>query len=158
MHNRSHDYYPLLELTRWVKKMSAINLASALLLITDTAARPDTDLSRLIHAMLKAIGLPAEQVNLLCGTAMDDPALTRAIKDAQPKLLFIAGEQSAQRLLKKNLPLQTLREQAHVVGDQATPALVTCDPAYLLTHPQEKKRVFIELQHLRVCLENAVKE
>jgi uracil-DNA glycosylase len=122
---------------------------------------------QLLNSMLKAIGLPREQVyiaNVLkCRPPNNrDPApgevveclpyLERQIALLRPKIMLAVGSISAQNLLKTDTPLGRLRLKVHSFGLARVPLVVTYHPAYLLRTPGDKRKAWEDLKFAReVC-------
>jgi DNA polymerase len=125
---------------------------------------------QLLNSMLRAIGLPREQVyiaNILkcrppgnrdpkpeeaqCCT----PFLHRQIALLKPKVILVVGRIAAQNLLDTDAPLARLRGQLHRYGPLATPLVVTYHPAYLLRSPGEKRKAWVDLRFARAVLEGS---
>jgi DNA polymerase len=118
----------------------------------------------LLDAMLRAIGLPRDQVfiaNVLkCRppgnrdpepeeVAACLPYLRRQIELVQPRILLVVGRIAAQTLLATDAPIGKLRGQVHRFGDGRTPLVVTYHPAYLLRSPGEKRKAWEDLKLAR---------
>ncbi len=119
---------------------------------------------QLLDSMLRAIGMPREQVyiaNILkcrppgnrdpkpeeasCCT----PFLHRQIALIRPKVILAVGRIAAQNLLATTVPIGKLRGQVHRYGPLATPLVITYHPAYLLRSPGEKRKAWIDLKFAR---------
>ena len=122
---------------------------------------------QLLNAMLRAIGLPRQEVyiaNILkCRppgnrdpqpdeAASCTPYLTEQIALVQPRALLAVGRISAQWLLQTDLPIGRLRGRVHTYGEQSTPLVVTYHPAYLLRSPLEKAKAWTDLCLVRELL------
>jgi len=123
---------------------------------------------QLLNSMLRAIGLPREQVyiaNILkCRppgnrdpkpeeAACCTPYLHRQIALLKPRLILVVGRVAAQKLLETDMPLARLRGQVHRYGPLSTPLVVTYHPAYLLRSPGEKRKAWIDLKFASGVLE-----
>jgi DNA polymerase len=122
---------------------------------------------QLLDAMLRAIGLPREQVfiaNVLkCRPPGNrDPAagetseclpyLEQQIALLKPKIMLAVGRISAQNLLRTDVTLGRLRQQVHRFGTSQVPLIVTYHPAYLLRTPGDKRKAWEDLKFAReVC-------
>lgn len=122
---------------------------------------------QLLNAMLRAIGLPRQEVyiaNILkCRppgnrdpqpdeSATCTPYLTEQIALVQPRLLLAVGRISAQWLLQTDVPIGRLRGRVHTFGERSTPLVVTYHPAYLLRSPHEKAKAWTDLCLVRELL------
>jgi DNA polymerase len=122
---------------------------------------------QLLNAMLVAIGLQREQVyitNILkCRPPGNrDPHLEEAaacrgfldrqIELLQPGLILCLGAVSAHHLLATDLPVGKLRGRPHQLPSGAAVA-VTYHPAYLLRRPEEKVKVWQDLQRVARLLQ-----
>jgi DNA polymerase len=122
---------------------------------------------QLLDSMLRAIGLPREQVfiaNVLkCRppgnrdpasgeTAECLPYLEQQIALLKPKIMLAVGRISAQNLLRTDVTLGRLRQQVHRFGSSQVPLIVTYHPAYLLRTPGDKRKAWEDLKFAReVC-------
>ena len=119
---------------------------------------------KLLDSMLRAIGLPREQVfiaNVLKCRPPDNrnpkpedvaqcmPFLERQIALLQPSIMLAVGGVAAQNLLTTDAPVGRLRGQVHAFGSSRTPLVVTYHPAYLLLSPGEKRKVWEDLKFAR---------
>ncbi|MEJ1966607.1 MAG: uracil-DNA glycosylase family protein [Gammaproteobacteria bacterium] len=119
---------------------------------------------QLLNAMLKAIGLPREQVfiaNVLKSRPPNNrdpkpgevaaclPYLMRQIELLQPRLMLAVGRIAAQNLLATDMALGRLRGQLHHFGELNTPLIVTYHPAYLLRSPADKRKAWEDLKFAR---------
>jgi DNA polymerase len=119
---------------------------------------------QLLNAMLRAIGLPREQVfiaNILkCRppsnrdpqpeeVAQCLPYLEQQIALVKPRILLAVGRIAAQNLLASDTPIGKLRGQLHHFGSAQTPLVVTYHPAYLLRSPGEKRKAWEDLKFAR---------
>jgi len=122
---------------------------------------------QLLNAMLRAIGLPRQEVyiaNILkCRppgnrdpqpeeSASCTPYLTEQIALVRPRVLLAVGRISAQWLLKTDAPIGRLRGRVHTYGENDTPLVVTYHPAYLLRSPLEKAKAWTDLCMVRELL------
>jgi DNA polymerase len=122
---------------------------------------------QLLNAMLRAIGLPRQEVyiaNILkCRppgnrdpqpdeSAACTPYLTEQIALVGPRVLLAVGRISAQWLLETELPIGRLRGRVHSYGPNGTPLVVTYHPAYLLRSPLEKAKAWSDLCLVRELL------
>jgi DNA polymerase len=118
---------------------------------------------RLLNAMLFAIGLRREQVfiaNILkCRPPGNrDPRpeevahcerfLTRQLELVRPKVILAVGRVSAQNLLRSSDAVGRLRGRVHAFGERRVPLVVTYHPAYLLRSPDQKPKVWQDLQRV----------
>ena len=119
---------------------------------------------QLLNSMLRAIGMPREQVyiaNILkCRppgnrdpTAEEanccTPFLHRQIALIRPQVILAVGRIAAQHLLATTVPIGKLRGQVHRYGPLSTPLVITYHPAYLLRSPGEKRKAWIDLKFAR---------
>jgi DNA polymerase len=135
------DIYQQLGIIRWVTKQpksAADN--SQLAIIVEPSISHDAQADQLLTAMLKAINLTRDEVNIV-GVA--------DIKTAQARFILAMGEATAQSLLNSELPLDSLRGKLHHIGEQQTPAIVTYHPADLLRNPADKKKAYSDLLFVR---------
>jgi DNA polymerase len=116
---------------------------------------------QLLNLMLQAMGFPREDVfiaNVLkCHppgnrdplaeeAARCEPFLLRQIALVAPQVILSVGRISAQNLLKTDAPVGRLRARVHYLGERRIPLVVTYHPAYLLRQPEQKARVWEDLQ------------
>jgi DNA polymerase len=122
---------------------------------------------QLLNSMLRAIGLPREQVfiaNVLkCRppgnrdpaageTAECLPYLEQQIALLKPKIMLAVGRIAAQNLLRTDVTLGRLRQHVHRFGSSQVPLVVTYHPAYLLRTPGDKRKAWEDLKFAReVC-------
>ena len=122
---------------------------------------------QLLNAMLKAIGLPRNQVfiaNVLkCrppgnrdpqpdeSTACT-PYLEQQIELVQPRALLAVGRIAAQWLLQTDTPIGRLRGRVLRYGERNIPLVVTYHPAYLLRTPLAKATAWTDLCLVRELL------
>ncbi len=122
---------------------------------------------QLLNAMLRAIGLPRQEVyiaNILkCRppgnrdpqpdeSATCTPYLAEQIALVKPRVLLAVGRVSAQWLLQTDVPTGRLRGRVHTYGENDTPLVVTYHPAYLLRSPLEKAKAWADLCLVRELL------
>jgi len=118
---------------------------------------------QLLTSMLKAMGLPREQVyiaNILKSrppgnrdpkaeeVAACIPYLYRQIELVNPHLLLCVGRIAAQTLLNTDTPIGKLRGKLHAIAtgrSTSRPMIVTYHPAYLLRSPAEKRKAWSDL-------------
>lgn len=125
---------------------------------------------QLLTNMLLAIGLDRQQVyiaNILkCrppGNRNPQPQeiaecsnyLNRQISLVQPHLILSVGGVSANNLLQTDQPVGRLRGSLHQYPQTNTDLMVTYHPAYLLRRPEEKSKVWQDLQQVASYLKNA---
>ena len=72
-----------------------------------------------------------------------------------PRLILSVGGISARSLLGTDTPVGRLRGTVHRVGSDGVPCLVTYHPAYLLRQPEEKAKVWQDLQLVARLLRDA---
>ncbi|HUE11270.1 MAG TPA: uracil-DNA glycosylase [Steroidobacteraceae bacterium] len=122
---------------------------------------------QLLNSMLRAIGLAREEVyiaNVLkCRppgnrdpseneSAECLPYLERQIALLKPRILLAVGRIAAQNLLRTDVSLGRLRQQAHTFGISRVPLVATYHPAYLLRTPADKRKAWEDLKFAReVC-------
>jgi len=124
---------------------------------------------QLLTNMLLAIGLDRQQVyiaNILkCrppGNRNPQPQevaecsnyLNRQISLVQPRLILSVGGVSANHLLQTDQPVGQLRGSLHQHPQTNTDLMVTYHPAYLLRRPEEKSKVWQDLQQVASYLKN----
>jgi len=122
---------------------------------------------QLLNAMLVAIGLQREQVYITNIIKCRPPSnrdphveeaaacrgfLDRQIALLQPELILCLGAVSAHHLLATDLPVGKLRGRPHQLPMGANVA-VTYHPAYLLRKPEEKVKVWHDLQRVARLLQ-----
>jgi DNA polymerase len=125
---------------------------------------------QLLNLMLRAIGLPRDQVyiaNVLkCRPPGNrdprpeealrcEPFLMRQIDLVQPRVILSVGRISAQHLLRTTTPIGKLRGDWHRLEPQGLPLMVTYHPAYLLRSPDQKARAWQDLQQVGRRLQEA---
>src|ERR1044072_2208517 len=114
---------------------------------------------QLLNSMLKAIGMPREQVfiaNILKSRPPNNrdpkpeevqaciPYLFRQIELVNPWLILCVGRIAAQTLLETDTTIGKLRGQLHRIAGNR-PMIVTYHPAYLLRSPGEKRKSWADL-------------
>ena len=119
---------------------------------------------KLLNEMLLAIGLRREEVyiaNILkCRPPKNrdprpeevvkcEPYLRRQVALIQPQIILALGRIAAQNLLKTETRIGALRGRTFSYADTDIPVVVTYHPAYLLRSPQEKRKVWQDLQRAR---------
>ena len=79
------------------------------------------------------------------------PYLMREIALQQPFTILALGRFAAQALLGSEEPLQALRERTHrlEVDGREIPLVVSYNPSYLLSHPNDKAAAWKDLQRLK---------
>lgn len=122
---------------------------------------------QLLNAMLRAIGLPREEVyianTLKCRpphnrdpqpneTGECFPFLERQIELLKPKIMLVVGRIAAHNLLRTEVSLSRLRQQVHRFGASRVPLVVTYHPAYLLRTPSDKRKAWEDLKFAREVL------
>ncbi len=115
---------------------------------------------QLLNAMLRAIGLPRNEVfiaNILkCRppnnrdpqpdeAACCTPYLAQQIALVRPRALLAVGRIAAQWLLQTDTPIGRLRGRVTTYGESNTPLVVTYHPAYLLRSPHDKAKAWTDL-------------
>ena len=121
---------------------------------------------QLLNNMLRAIGLPREQVYIANVIKCRPPNnrnphvdevsqclgyLQRQIARVKPRLILVVGRVAAHGLLKVDTPLGRLRGQVYRFCD--TPVVVTYHPAYLLRTPRDKAKSWDDLRFARRLVE-----
>ena len=123
---------------------------------------------QLLNSMLLALGFERRQVfiaNILkCRPPNNrDPKpdeaaacagyLRRQISLVSPKAILAVGRVAAQNLLDEDTPIGKMRgrdyEFGNLPGGKKIPVIVTYHPAYLLRSPEEKRKVWQDLQSLQ---------
>ncbi len=122
---------------------------------------------QLLSAMLLAIGFERQQVfiaNILkCrppgnrNPAVEEaaacmPFIKQQIELVQPKVILALGAVAAHHLLETEEAVGRLRKRTHQYGPARRPLMVTYHPAYLLRRPEEKAKVWDDLQRLYALL------
>ncbi|MGQ4808082.1 hypothetical protein NKDENANG_01449 [Candidatus Entotheonellaceae bacterium PAL068K] len=120
---------------------------------------------QLLTRIIEAMGLTRDQVYILnvikCrpphnrNPRPDEVAACRSILDAQlaclqPRVVCALGTFAAQALLQTDEKISRLRGRFHRLGD--IPVMPTYHPAYLLRHPQGKRAVWEDMQHIQRVL------
>jgi DNA polymerase len=115
---------------------------------------------QLLNAMLKAIGLPRNDVyiaNILKCRPPNNrdpqpdeasactPYLVRQIGLVKPRAMLAVGRIAAQWLLQTDAPIGRLRGRVQHFGEAGTPLVVTYHPAYLLRSPSAKATAWADL-------------
>jgi len=123
---------------------------------------------QLLTSMLKALGLPREEVyiaNVLkCrppGNRDPRPEEARSCRDylerqielVDPALIVAVGRIAAQNLLETETALARLRGRVHGLGVRQRPVVVIYHPAYLLRSPGEKRKAWLDLLFARQVFE-----
>lgn len=121
---------------------------------------------KLLNEMLRAAGLPREQVfiaNVLkCRppenreprpeeVAHCEGFLKEQVALVRPKIILAVGRIAAQNLLKTDIPIGKLRGKRFEYGD-GIPLVVTYHPAYLLRSPSEKRKAWDDLRFAQSVL------
>jgi len=122
---------------------------------------------QLLTAMLHAIGLARDAVYIanvlkcrppgnrnpsVAEVAACQPFLHRQLALIRPKVMLAVGGIAAHNLLDTDEAVGRLRNRVHFYGEERTPLLVTYHPAYLLRRPEEKAKVWQDLQKLHGML------
>nr|WP_305800222.1 uracil-DNA glycosylase [Thiolapillus sp.] len=122
---------------------------------------------QLLTAMLHAIGLARDAVYIanvlkcrppgnrnpsVAEVAACQPFLRRQLALIRPKVMLAVGGIAAHNLLDTDEAVGRLRNRVHFYGEERTPLLVTYHPAYLLRRPEEKAKVWQDLQKLHGML------
>jgi DNA polymerase len=125
---------------------------------------------QLLNAMLRAIGLPRNEVyiaNILkcrppnnrdplpAEASACTPYLTRQIALVSPRAILAVGRIAAQWLLQSDAPIGRLRGRVFRYGDSGTPLIVTYHPAYLLRTPLAKATAWTDLVMVKDLLQKA---
>ena len=115
---------------------------------------------QLLNAMLRAIGLPRDEVyiaNILKCRPPNNrdpqpeeasactPYLSRQIALVRPRAILAVGRIAAQWLLQSDSPIGRLRGRVFHYGESGTPLIVTYHPAYLLRSPLAKATAWTDL-------------
>jgi uracil-DNA glycosylase family 4 len=115
---------------------------------------------QLLNAMLRAIGLPRNEVyiaNILkCRppnnrdpqpdeAAACTPYLVRQIGLVKPRVMLAVGRIAAQWMLQTDAPIGRLRGRVQHYGEAGIPLVVTYHPAYLLRSPLAKATAWTDL-------------
>ena len=119
---------------------------------------------QLLTSMLKALGLPREDVYIANVLKCRPPGnrdprpeearacrgyLERQIELVDPAVIVAVGRIAAQNLLETDAALAKLRGKVHGLGARRRPLLVIYHPAYLLRSPGEKRKAWLDLLHAR---------
>jgi DNA polymerase len=112
-------------------------------------AAAEADQEMLLVNMLRSIGVSAQAgaadarwVQVRTGTpAMDD--LDRLHRQVRPRCVLVLGRAPAMALLGIDEPLGRLRGRVH--GWRGIPVVVTFSLAYLLRHPGDKAKAWLDL-------------
>jgi len=99
----------------------------------------------LMEAILYSIGLGIKDVAISV-TCCKKFNLQR-IKDAQPNMILIFGEKSAQTVLETKKPIGELRQTIHMI--EKIPTIVTFHPNELFVDPCLKKEVLLDLDFMQ---------
>jgi hypothetical protein len=91
--------------------------------------------AKLLDAMLVAVG----------AAPMFDPAVgfAEAMRQHQPRLVFVLGEEAAHALLATGEPIEALRGRVH--DCQGLPAVITFHPSHLLEAGRAKAQAWEDL-------------
>ncbi|MGR9092997.1 MAG: uracil-DNA glycosylase, partial [Gammaproteobacteria bacterium] len=123
---------------------------------------------QLLNSMLNAIGIARERAyiaNILKCRPPDnrDPRpeevaacgdyLARQIALVAPRVILVLGRIAAQNLLNESTPIGKMRGQRYTYGAAQVPVIVTYHPAYLLRSPQEKRKSWQDLLHVKTLIE-----
>jgi len=76
-----------------------------------------------------------------------EPFLFRQISSVKPKVICALGTFGAQTLLRTKAPISSLR--GHFVDYRGAKLIATFHPAYLLRNPNEKRKVWEDVQKIR---------
>lgn len=76
-----------------------------------------------------------------------EPFLFRQIASVKPKVICALGTFGAQTLLRTRAPISALR--GHFVDYRGSKLIATFHPAYLLRNPNEKRKVWEDVQKIR---------
>ena len=79
--------------------------------------------------------------------ALCEPFLFRQISAIKPKVICALGTFGAQTLLRTKAPISSLR--GHFVDYRGAKLIATFHPAYLLRNPNEKRKVWEDVQKIR---------
>lgn len=105
----------------------------------------ETELGLLLDNMLKAIQLKrGDNVAVIFESS--------ELHAYEAQLFLVLGEQAAQHLLAKNLPMQQLRGKLHELADKRV--IVSHDLAHLLLYPHNKRDTWQDLKLLKTMLNN----
>jgi len=118
---------------------------------------------QLLNAMLGAIGFRRESVYIANIVKCRPPGnrnpsteeavscrpfLERQMDLVKPKVILALGGVAAHNLLNSDEAVGRLRTHQHFYSASRTPLMVTYHPAYLLRRPEEKAKVWQDLQKL----------
>ncbi len=81
-----------------------------------------------------------------------EPFLFRQIASVKPKVICALGTFGAQTLLRTKEPISKLR--GHFIDYRGAKLMATFHPAYLLRNPNEKRRVWEDVQKIRDYLKS----
>lgn len=111
----------------------------------DDAADPTGAQPQLLDNLLRAIGASRTSSSRVGRAAfVDDPALVAAaLAAAEPRCVIALGRAAAAALLGRDEPLGAWRGRSHRHGD--VPVVVTFSLAFLLRHPAEKAKAWMDL-------------
>lgn len=125
---------------------------------------------QLLNSMLNAIGIVRERAyiaNILkCRPPGNrDPRpeevaacgdyLARQVALVAPRVILALGRIAAQSLLNESTPIGKMRGQRYTYGAAQVPVIVTYHPAYLLRSPQEKRKSWQDLLHVKTLIEES---
>ena len=99
------------------------------------AASHDDEAEKLLQNMLKAVNVKAVQDGVADSLAQ--------IKQLQPKVIVVMGEDEAQQLVKGNQSLAQMRGQPH--SFEGIPLVVTYSPSHLLLNLADKAKAWEDL-------------
>ncbi len=123
---------------------------------------------QLLTSMLKALGLPREDVYIANVLKCRPPGnrdprpeearscrgyLDRQIELVDPALIVAVGRIAAQSLLETDAALSKLRGKVHGLGIRRRPLVVIYHPAYLLRSPGEKRKAWLDLLQAKQVFE-----
>jgi uracil-DNA glycosylase len=123
---------------------------------------------QLLTSMLKALGLPREDVYIANVLKCRPPGnrdprpeearscrgyLDRQIELVDPALIVAVGRIAAQSLLETDAALSKLRGKVHGLGARRRPLVVIYHPAYLLRSPGEKRKAWLDLLQAKQVFE-----
>jgi DNA polymerase len=119
---------------------------------------------QLLTSMLKALGLPREDVYIANVLKCRPPGnrdprpeearscrnyLERQIELVDPAVIVAVGRIAAQNLLETDAALAKLRGRVHGLGARRRPLVVIYHPAYLLRSPGEKRKAWLDLLYAK---------
>ena len=114
---------------------------------------------QLLTKIISAMGLSREDVYIcnilkcrppgnrnpeLAEIAVCEPFLIKQLQAIAPKIICALGTFAAKTLLKKDVPISTLRGRFHTY--EGIKVMPTFHPAYLLRNPSSKKQVWEDVQ------------